>query len=84
PMLLSENSELYRSLCHEIRQSSTEAVSFATDAGWFQVAGIESVLFGPGDMEQAHRANESIPIDQLHRAEPILERLTQRFCRAAY
>lgn len=84
PMLLSENSELYRSLCHQIGQSSTKSVSFATDAGWFQVAGIESLLFGPGDMEQAHRANESIPIDQLHRAEPILERLTNRFCRAAY
>ena len=41
-------------------QNETLAVSYATEAGLFQDAGAPSVVCGPGDIAQAHTANEWI------------------------
>ena len=40
-------------------------VSFGTEAGHFQRAGIASVVIGPGDIMQAHKPDEYIEISQL-------------------
>ena len=55
-------------------------MSFATDAGWFQTAGMECVIFGPGTIEVAHKPNESLPKDEFARADALLEGLVHRFC----
>lgn len=36
-----------------------------TDGGWLGNAGIPTVIYGPGDLQNAHAVNESVPIDQL-------------------
>jgi len=54
-------------------------VSYATEAGLFQQAGIPTVLCGPGSIEQAHRANEFVAIDQLRQCEQFLSNLVQQF-----
>jgi acetylornithine deacetylase len=41
------------------------AVSFGTEAGAFQKAGMPAVVFGPGSIEQAHKADEFIERDQV-------------------
>lgn len=41
------------------------AVSFASEAGLFSNKGYQTVLCGPGNMEQGHTADEYIEIDQL-------------------
>jgi acetylornithine deacetylase len=56
------------------------SVMFASDAGWLQRAGFDCVLFGPGSIEVAHRANEFVPADQLQAAGAIVDRLIQRCC----
>ena len=43
-------------------------LSFGTEAGFFQRAGIPSIVCGPGSIEQAHKPDEWIAIDQLERA----------------
>ena len=43
----------------------TGAVSFATEAGFFQKLGAPVVVCGPGDINQAHKANEYIEKTQL-------------------
>jgi acetylornithine deacetylase len=55
---------------------------FATDAGWLQDAGFQCVLFGPGSIEVAHRANEFMPADELLRAGQVLDGLVHRRCLA--
>jgi len=49
-------------------------VSYGTDAPVFAAAGIPTVVFGPGSIEQAHTADEWVAIDQLHAATEILFR----------
>ena len=50
-----------------------EKVTYGTEAGQFQRAGIESVVCGPGDIAQAHSANEWIELEQLRECERFFE-----------
>ncbi|MEC5218276.1 acetylornithine deacetylase [Actimicrobium sp. GrIS 1.19] len=57
------------------RNKPNGAVSYGTEAGLFQQAGIPSVICGPGDIEQAHRPNEFVALDQLGQCEEFMRRL---------
>jgi formylaminopyrimidine deformylase len=39
--------------------------STVTDGGWLGNAGVPSVIYGPGDLNNAHSVNEKVSIDQL-------------------
>ena len=51
-----------------------KSVPYATDAAFLSAAGIPTVVFGPGSIEQAHTADEWLPLDQLEQAAEILYR----------
>ena len=53
--------------------NSREAVSFGTEAGLFQEIGISTVVCGPGSIEQAHKVDEFIVLDQLKKCLILLE-----------
>ena len=52
-------------------------VAYATEAGLFQLAGIPTVVCGPGAIAEAHKANEFVEIAQLQRCESFLRKLAQ-------
>lgn len=54
------------------------AVSFGTEAGIYQQAGIPAILCGPGDIARAHRPNEFILREELMECMGALERLGDR------
>lgn len=56
-------------------QNATHAVSYATEAGLFQAVDVASIVCGPGDIAQAHTANEWIAIDELEKCMTFLKRL---------
>ncbi len=56
----------------------TAKVSFGTEGGLFQEAGIPTVVCGPGSIEQAHKPDEFIALDQIARGEAFLRRLIDR------
>jgi acetylornithine deacetylase len=56
-------------------QNDTEAVSYATEAGLFQAAGVPAVVCGPGDIAQAHTADEWIASSEIDRCLAFLDRL---------
>jgi len=45
--------------------NSREVVSFGTEAGLFQEVGISTVVCGPGSIEQAHKIDEFIELNEL-------------------
>ncbi|WP_370152847.1 acetylornithine deacetylase [Ferrovibrio sp.] len=54
-------------------------VSFGTEAGLFsQEAGIPTIVCGPGSIEQAHKPNEFIALDQIAQCEAFMDRLLER------
>ncbi len=56
-------------------------VAFGTEAGLFQhIAGIPAVVIGPGSIEQAHKPDEWIAMEQLAACAAFVDRLVQRCC----
>jgi acetylornithine deacetylase len=53
-------------------------VSYGTEAGLFEQAGIPSVICGPGSIEQAHKPNEWVALDQLARCEQFIDGVIDR------
>jgi len=53
--------------------NSREVVSFGTEAGLFQEIGISTVVCGPGSIEQAHKVDEFIVLDQIKKCLILLE-----------
>jgi acetylornithine deacetylase len=61
--------------------NGTEAVSFGTEAGFWQELGMDVVICGPGSIEQAHKPDEWVSRDQLAQCLAMLERLVVRLSR---
>ncbi len=55
----------------------TRKVAYATEGGLFQNVGIPTVVCGPGNIEQAHKANEFVEIAQLDACDRFLRKLGQ-------
>ena len=62
------------------RHNATIAVSFATEAGRFQGAGIPTVVCGPGSIEQAHQPDEFIAESQVVEGINFMRRLAAELC----
>lgn len=58
-------------------------VSYGTEAGIFQNAGIASIVCGPGDIAQAHQPDEWIARDQLDACDAFIRRLSVSMTRPA-
>jgi acetylornithine deacetylase len=56
-------------------QNETHAVSYATEAGLFQEGGAPAIVCGPGDIAQAHTANEFVEVAELERCLRFMARL---------
>ena len=66
----SDACELVSSLTGD---NSRQVVSFGTEAGLFQEIGISTVVCGPGSIEQAHKIDEYIVLDELKKCLNLLE-----------
>ena len=75
PFAAGNDSEAVALALHLAGQNETHAVSYATEAGLFQAAGSPAVVIGPGDIAQAHAADEWIAKDQLGKCMGFLTRL---------
>ncbi|MCW8471494.1 acetylornithine deacetylase [Fluoribacter gormanii] len=63
-----------QSICQNEKQLK---VAYATEAGLFQQAEIPTIVCGPGSIEQAHRANEFVTLEQLDRCEQFILNMVQ-------
>lgn len=74
PMETDPSLPLVRSLMRAARQHAPLGAQYFCDAAVLSAAGIPSVIFGPGDISQAHTADEWIEIQSLERNTSILDR----------
>jgi len=77
---LPDDHEAVRLVTELTGDNRTGRVSFGTEAGLFNNAGIPTVVCGPGYIEQAHKPDEFISLDQLAQGEAFLRRLMDRMC----
>jgi len=70
-----ENSQACELISSLTGDNSRGVVSFGTEAGLFQEIGISAVVCGPGSIEQAHKVDEYIKLDELKKCLILLERI---------
>lgn len=73
PLITSPDSELVRILNKINNTTCTSTVAYAAEAGQFSEAGYESVICGPGDIAQAHRADEYVEVSQIEKCLKMME-----------
>jgi acetylornithine deacetylase len=62
------------------RNKSAAKVAYATEGGLFQQAGIPAIICGPGSIEQAHKPDEYVTLEQVALCESFMERLLDNMC----
>lgn len=77
---LAEDAPLAAMMAEITGQAPLAAVSYGTEAGLYQAAGIPAIICGPGDIARAHRANEYIERDELSACRRMIDILGQRMC----
>ena len=68
-----KNSEACEFISNITGDNSREVVSFGTEAGLFQEIGISTAVCGPGSIEQAHKIDEFIKLEEINKCLKFLE-----------
>ncbi|MEM9601534.1 MAG: acetylornithine deacetylase [Pseudomonadota bacterium] len=71
------NNEAHAIVAELTGQHEAHTVPFSTEAGLFQQLGMSVVVCGPGDIAQAHKADEYLELDQLERCHAMLTALSE-------
>jgi acetylornithine deacetylase len=74
PLETSPKQPLIRQLMSCVNQQRPVGVVYFCDASVLSHSGIPSVVFGPGDIAQAHTADEWISLSQLENATCLLKK----------
>jgi acetylornithine deacetylase len=64
----------------ELTGEPAGAVAFGTEGPYLQALGMETVVLGPGSIDQAHQPDEYLPLDSINPTLDILDALVVRFC----
>lgn len=79
PFETAADAELVKA-CEALTGYRAEAVAFATEAPWLQKLGMETLVLGPGSIDQAHQPDEFLALSQVAPTVTLLRQLIQRFC----
>ena len=60
--------------------STAEAVAFSTEAPFYNALGMDTVVLGPGHINQAHQPNEYLETAQIQPGVDLIKKLIARFC----
>ena len=74
----TDDNEARRIVAELTGANTADLAAFGTEAGIIQALGTDVVVCGPGSIEQAHKADEYVALDQLSQCLSMLERLAAR------
>ena len=81
PLCTPASSEFVQTALILVQQTAPQAVSYATDGCCFDQVP-ELIVIGPGNIEQAHRADEWIDLEQLVRGVEVYQQLFEHYATA--
>lgn len=79
PFETSAGSEIVR-VSEELSGAPAGAVAFGTEAPFLSRLGMDTVVMGPGYIDQAHQPDEYLPLDHIRPGVEMVSRLIERFC----
>ena len=66
--------------CEQLTGQAAQAVAFGTEAPYLSGLGMETVVLGPGSIDQAHQPDEYLALDQIQPTIDLVKELIERFC----
>lgn len=66
--------------CEHLSGAEADAVAFGTEAPFFSQLGMQTVVLGPGHIDQAHQPDEFLELSQIPPMVDILTGLIRQFC----
>ncbi|REG82859.1 acetylornithine deacetylase [Marinomonas pollencensis] len=66
--------------CEKLTKKTASSVSFATEGPFLNQLGIETLILGPGSIDQAHQPNEFMALEQIKPMQGVLRELIERYC----
>ncbi len=67
-------------LVEKLTDHAASSVAFATEAPFLSAMNINTVVLGPGSIDQAHQPNEYLALDQIKPGVKLLESLIDQYC----
>ncbi|WP_027853527.1 acetylornithine deacetylase [Marinobacterium litorale] len=67
-------------LAEKLTGHTSEAVAFGTEAPFLQGLGMDTIVMGPGSIDQAHQPDEFLALDQIQPTLDILKQMITRYC----
>ena len=64
----------------QLTGAGAQAVAFSTEAPFYNQLGIDSVVLGPGHIEQAHQPDEFLAMEQIKPTIKLIQDLVKEFC----
>jgi acetylornithine deacetylase len=64
----------------QLTESPSGAVAFATEAPYLNSMGMQTVICGPGSIDQAHQPDEYLPLKHIQPAINLIQSLIRQFC----
>ncbi len=80
PAFAADADSALAKICEELTGHSGEPVSFATEAPYLREMGMDTIVLGPGDIDQAHKPDEYLALDRLQPTVDFLTKLIARCC----
>ena len=68
------------SVLERLTEKRAGTVAFGTEAAQMTVLGSETIVIGPGDIREAHRTGEFVPVDELDRCTDIITQAISEMC----
>ncbi|NOR43655.1 MAG: acetylornithine deacetylase [Gammaproteobacteria bacterium] len=78
-MHTDKNSEIVQ-LAEKMTDSESQIVAFGTEAPYYNSMGLETIVMGPGSINQAHQPDEYIETKSLNTAVDIIRKLIGHYC----
>ena len=67
-------------LTKTLTNKSPKTVAFSTEGPFYNSLGMETVILGPGSIDQAHQQNEYLALDSIQPTIDILQKTVQKIC----
>ena len=79
----ADNADWLALLGAHLPDAARQYVAYATEAGAYQQAGMQTLICGPGSIRQAHQADEWIETAQLSQCARVMQAVIAAHCGAA-
>ena len=79
PFQTGNDAEIVR-VAESVCGQPAGSVTFGTEGPYLNDMGMETIILGPGNIDQAHQANEYIALDRIQPMKDIIQQLIGHFC----